>query len=423
MKIFINFFTFILFTYQLYPQWNQENFYTANDNLFCTYFLDQNTGWISGGSNYEGYLYKTINGGTNWTKRIFPDTYELESIYFINESKGWAVGDSGIVITTSDGGDTWYFQNSKTKSHLSSVYFIDENNGWICYGYGVGFPSTTYYGVILYTTNGGGDWNIQKEVENYQFKSIYFIDNNTGWAAGSNHQNKTEIYITNDGGSSWIPKSINTIWRIFYSVHFADNLTGWLVGESGIIMKTIDGGNTWFPQTNGYQGYYLSSCYAIDQNRVYTVGRYGYILFTNDGGVNWIEQESGINNTLNSIFFTDEMKGWAVGYDVVLSTTNGGVTFIEEVSSETPTEYMLSQNYPNPFNPTTTIVYSLPKEENVKIIVYDITGRIVNNLINEIKPAGNHSVLFNADSYASGTYFYQLKTSNFTETKNLILLR
>lgn len=423
MKNYLYFFVFLLYTSQIFSQWNQESFASSNDYLWCVNFVDENTGWISGGSNSEGYLYKTVNGGSNWTKTIFPETYELQSIYFINENIGWSVGDSGIVIKTSDGGNSWHFQNAETKSYLSAIFFIDENNGWICYGYSVGFPLTTHYGVILHTTNGGDNWIVQKEVEKYQFKSIFFINNNIGWATGSNHQNKTEIYITSNGGITWVPITINTIWRSFYSVQFADNLTGWIVGESGIIIKTTDGGYTWFAQTNGYASYNLYSCSAINQDTVYAAGQGGDILCTTNGGANWIKQESSTTKTLNSIYFTDEIKGWAVGYGVVLSTTNGGVTFIEGKIDATPSEYLLEQNYPNPFNPNTTINYTVKERGFVQLKVYDSIGKLVSTLVSSIKEGGNYSVHFNSENLSSGLYFYTLRTSSKTITKKMLLVR
>jgi len=420
IKTFI-FFIFFLFANTLYSQWIDDDFETGS--YFCIFFTDKNVGWISGGDNYKGYIFKTNDGGINWIKTDFPDTHELTSIHFINESKGWAVGDSGIVITTSDGGDSWTFQNSGTKSYLSSVFFSDENNGWICYGYMVGFPSSKAYGVILHTDDGGENWDIQKEVENYRFTDIYFHDDKTGWAVGSNHQNKTEIYLTSDGGNDWNPVSINTIWKSFYSIRFIDDLTGWLVGESGIILKTTDGGNTWTPQTDGYKGYNLNSCFIVDQNTVYTAGRYGYILYTADGGETWIEQERVTSQTLNSVYFTDKMRGWAVGYGVVLSTSNGGVTFAEAVSAEIPAKYMLSHNYPNPFNPSTSICYAIPERNHVVLTVYNTFGQQVIRLVEQEIEAGTHEVIFDASHLPSGVYMYRLQAGKYVESRKMLYLR
>ncbi|MCB0727642.1 MAG: T9SS type A sorting domain-containing protein [Ignavibacteriae bacterium] len=93
-----------------------------------------------------------------------------------------------------------------------------------------------------------------------------------------------------------------------------------------------------------------------------------------------------------------------------------------------PTEYSLSQNFPNPFNPTTKIDYSLPVDGSVKILVYDIAGREVMNLVNETQTAGNYSVNFNGINLASGMYFYRINVEgsdnkNFTATKRMVLIK
>jgi len=88
-----------------------------------------------------------------------------------------------------------------------------------------------------------------------------------------------------------------------------------------------------------------------------------------------------------------------------------------------PTEFSISQNYPNPFNPTTTIAYSLPKNNFVALKIYDLLGREVATLVNEEKPAGNYEVDFNAANLSSGVYFYRISAGNFVETKKMILLR
>ncbi len=254
MKYYFYFSLALFCSTHIFSQWNQEYFMSNDDYLYCVNFVDESNGWISGGDNSKGYLFKTDDGGKNWIKTIFPDSYELESVCFINQNIGWAVGDSGIVVKTLDGGETWALQESGTLAYLSKVFFIDENNGWICYGFEIGESpfSVEHFGTILHTNDGGQNWETQLEVSNSTFRSIYFIDNSIGWAAGYNFGNKTEIYLTVDGGSTWVPKAVDTIWRFFYSIQFTDNLVGWLVGESGIIIKTIDGGNTWFEQTNGF---------------------------------------------------------------------------------------------------------------------------------------------------------------------------
>ena len=88
-----------------------------------------------------------------------------------------------------------------------------------------------------------------------------------------------------------------------------------------------------------------------------------------------------------------------------------------------PKMFNLSQNYPNPFNPTTTVEYSIPKQSNVTIKVYDILGREVTTLVNEEKLAGNYRVDFNGSSLASGIYFYRMEAGGYSITRKFILIR
>ncbi len=94
--------------------------------------------------------------------------------------------------------------------------------------------------------------------------------------------------------------------------------------------------------------------------------------------------------------------------------------------------FILYQNYPNPFNPSTTIKYQIPKSGMVQLKVYNILGREVATIVNEFQTAGEHSVQFSSDNMlqtrnhqqlSSGVYFYQLKSSEFIETKKLLLLK
>lgn len=93
-------------------------------------------------------------------------------------------------------------------------------------------------------------------------------------------------------------------------------------------------------------------------------------------------------------------------------------------------DYYLSQNYPNPFNPTTTISFTIPnvgdeyiRALQTKLIVYDILGREVKTLVNEIKSPGTYEIIFDASDLSSGTYFYRLTSGNFIQTKKMLLVK
>ncbi len=99
----------------------------------------------------------------------------------------------------------------------------------------------------------------------------------------------------------------------------------------------------------------------------------------------------------------------------------------EEVNNDNPVEevdsYGLSQNYPNPFNPSTTIRFQIPVEGNVSVKVYDISGKMVAELVNDFKQKGSHSVQFNAANLSSGAYYYRIDANGFTDIKKMLLVK
>ncbi|MBN8568420.1 MAG: T9SS type A sorting domain-containing protein [Ignavibacteria bacterium] len=94
-----------------------------------------------------------------------------------------------------------------------------------------------------------------------------------------------------------------------------------------------------------------------------------------------------------------------------------------EVVIGIPSRYSLAQNYPNPFNPSTTIIYQLANNGFVSLKVYNMMGREVSTLVNEVKDAGYYSVIFNAKNLSSGMYFYKLTADKFNAVKKMVLIK
>jgi hypothetical protein len=88
-----------------------------------------------------------------------------------------------------------------------------------------------------------------------------------------------------------------------------------------------------------------------------------------------------------------------------------------------PTVFSLSQNYPNPFNPVTKINYSIPKQTQVLMKVYDILGREAAVLVNDVKSPGYYSVDFDGTNFSSGVYFYRIEAGSFTDVKRFMLIK
>jgi len=141
---------------------------------------------------------------------------------------------------------------------------------------------------------------------------------------------------------------------------------------------------------------------------------------------------NGNSNSLKEYSFTDPLDlnlnlNLNLKYRLKQIDTDGKFEYSKEISVETdlstPKEFALSQNYPNPFNPSTVISYELPVMSNVSLKVFDMIGNEVATLVNEEKPAGYHSVTFEAGKLASGVYMYQLTAGDFSVTKKLILTK
>ena len=115
-------------------------------------------------------------------------------------------------------------------------------------------------------------------------------------------------------------------------------------------------------------------------------------------------------------------RGTPASVDVIISEDEN-VTSIESPEGELPDAFALGQNYPNPFNPSTAIEYELPAPQHVRLEVFDASGRSVGVLVDGIRPAGTHSVRFDADNLPSGLYVYRLQANGETLTRKMTLLR
>jgi len=100
-------------------------------------------------------------------------------------------------------------------------------------------------------------------------------------------------------------------------------------------------------------------------------------------------------------------------YNAILAVNN----------NQLPVKFELGQNYPNPFNPVTTIKYSVPRQSLVKLVIYDILGREVKTLVNEMRTAGTYEAVFDASQISSGVYFYRMESGDFTDVKKLVILK
>ncbi len=147
-------------------------------------------------------------------------------------------------------------------------------------------------------------------------------------------------------------------------------------------------------------------------------------IFSNVGFVNG----HGTSTETHSYSFTDKLDNNINGllyYRLKQVDLNGQCSYskILTVKFDVPVHFSLSQNFPNPFNPTTTIKYTVPQNGPVTIKLYDITGKEVTTLVNEVKNIGSYEIKLNAKNLASGVYIYRMTAKDFVSVKKMSILK
>ena len=133
--------------------------------------------------------------------------------------------------------------------------------------------------------------------------------------------------------------------------------------------------------------------------------------------------------TTGSYIVTVKATGRAGGSDIPpvhsrnISIFTSNVIGISTLGNEVPTDFYLYQNFPNPFNPNTNIRFDISGSGNVKLKIFDITGREVSELINGQYEPGKYNYDFNAGNLASGIYFYKLETPGYTSIRKMVLVK
>lgn len=129
-----------------------------------------------------------------------------------------------------------------------------------------------------------------------------------------------------------------------------------------------------------------------------------------------------------AIIAADEASNWSELSNVIAVKTQSLALDVETDEYNIPEDFRLAQNFPNPFNPSTKIEFSIPITAHVTISIYNILGQETATLIDEIKPAGNYTIIWNgADSFgqkvSSGIYIYRIIANDYTESKKMALVQ
>ncbi len=145
-----------------------------------------------------------------------------------------------------------------------------------------------------------------------------------------------------------------------------------------------------------------------------------------NGGANWIDVPFITENINNTDCVSQDVVVSVGSFGKIVRTNIGDIVSAGQNNNSVPLSCELFQNYQNPFNPETKIKFNIPNgfgSNRAAIVIYDLLGREVKTLLNEVVASGYHEVTFDGSEFTSGVYFYRLTAGDFSETKKMVLVK
>jgi photosystem II stability/assembly factor-like uncharacterized protein len=185
-------------------------------------FVDEARGWAFG---EMGALYATTDGGASWARQVVPTKHLLLGGAFLGAGHGWLVGAGNTILYNPDG-EGWRAGSSpiSTAARFNAVAFVDERRGW----------AVGERGLVLVTTNGGRAWFRQESNVSVELSDVKFLDQRTGWAVGA----EGTIIHTTDGGANWQIEPSGTRHPL-ERLSVASRARAWAVGFGGTIVRYV----------------------------------------------------------------------------------------------------------------------------------------------------------------------------------------
>lgn len=408
-------------------------------------------------SNYDSvYSYNIGNSGlmSNYVKQIA----------FDESGNKWICGGLGFARFN---GNDWLIYNEKNiplsenDLGMTTIAVEDSNNIWI----------GTFTGKLLNLING----NIEiydmtnSPLNGYSITSLLIDSDKNKWIgtagigiyklSGNNwtNYNSSNSLLTNDFINYLFFDKSNTIWVATYEGAFNYINGNWLqylpgpigslgnqiasvaVDSTGIIWLGTYGAGLYKYENSIWTNYDYNNS-DLPDNYIYSINIDRYNNKWLSTGVSpdfgGISKFDGINftnynrsnspllvNTISYIGIDNYNNKWVCTNGGGLSVLNDNLSDIEDTIQSTVSGFTLSNNFPNPFNPTTRIDFSIPNSGLVNLTIFNLLGEKITELISEWKPAGKYSIDFDAHNFASGTYFYLLRSGNNVITKKMLLIK
>jgi len=374
-------------------------------------FLDSLNGWVVGDS---GTILKTTNGGTTWVQQESNTQWKIHEVFFLDAMHGWALAlvlpdttfEYGtILFKTTNGGEQWT-QTWYPDDLYQTLAFQDPLTGWMA----------GERGKILATTDGGGTWSPaaidSSNVGTLAIRRMRFFSDRIGMGVGGRVELLGVVWRTTDGGKLWKPAAAGA--DPILDIHFFDSLN--VLGISGgfddgtSLIRSTNGGERWEYEFIGILGEPRAISFRTGGEAWVPLGFATTAMFTLDSGKTWFEYPTPDNTAMYDLVFTDSLTGYMVGQHGTVLKYRGTAVSVHEQHPRTmsPQAIVLHGNYPNPFNASTVISYELLEEATVTLTLFDGVGREVQVLRLGTQKTGLQTVAIHGNDLASGQYFYRI---------------
>jgi hypothetical protein len=390
---------------------------TSSSNCIWTF----GHGWACG---VNGTVIRTsaYNNWINVSGNGIPANVTLDNICATDTLLALTAGhlDSNTwVWKTTNGGQSWFQVFNQPHGRINAIWMKSLITGfmvgnpvggrwslWKTYNAGTNWDST---GIYLPQSGNESGWPNSLSIQ-----SVYGNDSNRTWFGTNNYR----IYYSTNYGQSWIAQSTVPEQNIYCMISGVSLI---YAGGSNYLLKSTNFGSNWTIDSVGGTG----DITGITQCVWSMVLCRGNQLYANSFMSYWhpvFTAPAGVYSYVDNHYIGNGFYHFAV-------RSNGGITSlwegegVQKISSEIPNGFKLSQNYPNPFNPKSIIKFQIAKANEIKLVIFDILGREIATLVNKPLSPGTYEVEWDGTNYPSGVYFYKLITSDFFETRKMVLIK
>jgi hypothetical protein len=196
------------------------------------------------------------------------------------------------------------------------------------------------------------------------------------------------------------------------------------------VFLSTNNGSSWAAVNTGLANTNIWSL-AVSGTILFAGSAGGGVFLSTNNGSSWAAVNTGLANNYVDALAVSGTNLFAGTYDgnIWRRALSEMITSVESRSTNFSTHFSLAQNYPNPFNPSTTIQYELPAQSTIRLVIYNVLGQVVKEIVNTEQQPGIQSVVWNTN-VSSGLYFYRLEATSkdnpskrFVETKKMLLLK